>query len=1340
MSISRSQFCVNLLSEFFKPGGPINTKTQLVSDTNRPLVNAFITRGFRINDTGSVEVELKGINFFNGENLFSQDCFEFNCFTEEGIEDAYVNIGTDICKVQTSSGNIYMTPEQRQLTGNTCFVDGFGKKRYFIRGTSDIFNYVYSVDIGIVNPISGNFTVFESNVPFYSSNIPGSLFAKTIKRLPTGIKAARIKRISSTFEEVIGIVYGELEEEFYFPHSLLKTNRSYTASEQTINLEDLSINLLLMSSFKRFELKSNQIIYRNINYSSPEIENVVSQSGSTLLNLINNFVGPQRGSVPKTISSYIKSESQYNNIADPLYENRELNCFDVNCFQLDCFEEIINNSLIKRDIDNRSIAWLSQFLVSYAINYNQDISLSFTKLIDYLLRQKNPDNKLFYKGWNQKTEECIELATEDLADIQTEKEEDLCIEGLDPEDASVFYNSSLNLDTEVLTSTNVAIFMALLKAFEYTQNFSYLIEADELYNSINKYLVNSNNLYKHSLTETNSSIESTSYQLIISLITEEYSSLNELISFFKARLFAPPEKQLENVLVGNDTVLVGSDIVTIIEQESQSSDSDNILFTTTQYDSISSSEDIFKYNYLVYSSFKYLNNKISIPFLNIIEEKYKIIESSVVDNRINTSLVFAIGCLIDNDSFLGFPNISFNSLLDFNNYRFQKEYIFNNMLLNTPKGYNWFNPEALRKGSHVGAMLYSSAKVLAKTNAEYEHLKKSLSIDELYGVLLNTKAEDYNLTRLIKETDFSLRNRIKNEIFNRGISKDNIANKLRLFNTEVSIKDNFPAMLSYETLEDPLFSSSWGEAYLQGGDTYNTNIVTLNFAQPVESDVYNEIQRMKPAGIKLEIVEVYTFSVASNIDSGTFVTFTDINGGCDNLDLETGDDILLETEGRICLEDEETVLTPVVLEPVVLPPLDDPIIEEDPNSCDCESLRGYITINGIVTELRNMRRVSLSSPPVYDVNISNGDLEPCDLAIKSVIQNTSQEYLQVSPLPIPVELLVGPAPVGIEHIIASVETNQLFTFVVYSQGGQQQSSNIIALWIEGPAGNTSILMPFNNPNFEVVSTNNYLLVYVSNGTLYSINKATLAITNINFTPAAGIITGRKLVSLDSTTIGAYTMSSNDNIIYTNIWTEGSTSAADGSSISLGEDYDIRYFNTSGGIKRYTETPSGNFIYNTPNFDELGFIESELSTAVTPDNIISYENKNYFISQANGNPTQNLTVYQNNKDILRRHSNSTALTTITYFGGPFSYTTRSSANIIPYSNYYFVPGTNNAFDFKANKTSAINSLRCPSDALSLPTGFVIQAIGSTPDGAIVTLVNEISGEWQRYILTSVNKEC
>lgn len=907
MTISSQQFCINSLLEFFKPGGPVLQKSQLSNEQNRPLLNIQITKGFRQLDETTVEIELTNLKLTPSKNLFRQECFTFNCFEEEGIFTYAPDIST-VCLVESTNSepNKFMSLKQRQQQNKTCFIDELGNTSYFVRGSKDINSNVYVADIGIVNLKSGSVFFVEKNVPFYKADSKTSMYALSTSKVAKGVKIAVIKKVSQFSVETIGTVYGQLENEFYLPHTQLKTNRKYNSKEQNINLENLSINLLLLSNFKQFETIDNQIIYRNINYSSPLLETTVEKSGQTLLNLINLDSVPQEGTIPFNISTFSTNQFNYNSTADSFYQQRLLSCFDSNCFDKDCFEEIVNNNLLNRSIDNKSLGWLVQFLVAYSISYNQENSISLQTILSYLLKQKDKETQLFFKGWDeiQTEEDCEEIITEDILNITTEDDNNICTELTDEINVSdLTYNNSLILNRSIETSTNVSILFALLKAFELTQDFNYIVEASLLYKAIKKYLINSNNLFKHSLTVNETSLDSATYQLLLILVLEEYDSTNELINFFQQRLVSVPTQVNQNVLVGLDSVLVGSSLVELPPNFIIQSDDDFNLFTPTSLDSINSTDDIFKYNYLIYSSLIKLNDKVYIPFLGTISNKYSIIQNKIEIERENLSMLFSIECLINHISFLDFSNLKFNSVPIFTNYNFQEDLIFNNLLLSTPKDYGWFNPSVFTKTSHLGSIYSSIASVLAYTSVKFEANKKLLSIDNMYGILLNKKGADYNLSRFTKEDDSYFKVRIKAEIFNRGINKPAIESKLKLYDSIPTIQDNYKGILSFESI-DSFYSSNWGQGYFQGKGTFNTNIATLNFAQPVEEDVHNEILRLKPAGIKINIQENLTFTISKN---STLITIVEVDNNtitCNNIAAENTNNLTTENNSIICTEED----------------------------------------------------------------------------------------------------------------------------------------------------------------------------------------------------------------------------------------------------------------------------------------------------------------------------------------------------------------------------------------------------------------------------------------------------
>lgn len=961
MTISKIDFCNSLLLEHFKPSGPINQLTQIRTENNRPYIQGNIVEGFRIDSLDRVKVELEGIVLAPTSNTvnkssFSFDCFEVNCF-ESTLEETNINV-SKICKqtiqvtniVRELNGEIILeesivplrTPndipevtykrppdnyilniptieiKQRALEFNSldplqvCDLDSEGFPIYYARGEKDIEGNMYFADFGYIAEESKDFITTEQNIPFSLAPLNNVLRAISSEPLPREIKAVRIKRLKNNSLETIGLIYGQLEDQFYFPHQTIQFNRDF--DNQDIYLEDLSINLLLYMGIKSAPQKENTILYKNKYYSTPEIEFVIKNSFNTLSSLVNSIADiPQNNSIPNVFKSYTKSDSEYNSFADQLYLKEPSNCFEDDCFSEECFKPTEVNNLINRSIKNKSIGWAILAFSSYIVNYNrQEFIQTIENLIQYLLNQKN-NKGLFYSGW-----------------------EDTLLKDT--------YENSLELDSKIETSTNIIILLALLKAFEVTQDFNYILEACLLHTNINKYLATPNNTFKHSYNETQESIESSIYTLIYSNILRDYKKVEPTIKFLDSNLFVNDItdettnviKEIDNVVNNLDNVIIDN----LLEEDSL-----NQLFKKTELDTYETELEVLKINYLAFISITTLSNSFEIPFFNKLTSLSSLIESRLERKREEATSLFSAACLINNISLFDITSNNFKSIVDFNNYKFTKDLLFDKLIKTIPVNYSWASPEVLTPNSNIGALLYSVACAEALNVTRKEFIKRMSSISYMYGVLLNTKAEDFGISRIPKEPEEDLKERIKLEITLIANTKNDIEFKLNYYDTAISIKDNYQMIQAFSGPENT-FTTNWGEGFLSGTEKASTVLYTINIYQPLEQDALDIIKNLAPAGIKYKFNEILRFSIGgancglriNNQGSqegciGFRLTKEDF--GCSNIDLENGADFANESRGRICLEDSESNIEqpPVVVEPTfrILTNFDEPLIDNDGN-------------------------------------------------------------------------------------------------------------------------------------------------------------------------------------------------------------------------------------------------------------------------------------------------------------------------------------------------------------------------------------------------------------------------
>ena len=930
--VSKIDFCTDLLIEHFNPAGPINILSQKIKDKNRPFVKGKITQGFTKDYQGRVRVNLDGIviasDNIKGE-CFAFECFQVNCF-ESTLEETNIPV-SGICKqtvfkkLRTENGITTETltfpnhpdlePEVRtfpakkgtvekltiesieirpvvytgQNATEVCDLYNENQPIYYARGTKDIKGNLYFADFGYIEPLTKDFILIEKNVPFSFSAIDDTLTTISSEVIPREVKAVKIKTLNQGILKEVGLIYGQLEEEFYFPHQTIKFNRDF--KNQDIVLEDLVINLLLLMGITTTNQVPNRIRYRDLNYAGPEVEAIIINSFQTLANLLNSDSNSEQYlSIPSTFKSYTKSDEEYNIEANDLYTSIDKNCFEDSCFEDSCFKSFKYDNLINRSIDNQAIAWTVCAFTSYIINYTEtsykDVVIN---LLKYLLNQKDLTG-LYYRGW------------EDSLPKET-------------------YEDSLKLLPELDTSTNIAIFMALLKGFEVTQDFNYLLEASLLKDKITLHLINSFGTFKHSYTNSKESIESSIYSLIYINILKDYTKVNPIIKFLKSSISNPPPAsvdQINNVIKDIDNVISETDNVVV--ERNPELDNFNQIFIKTPQDTYDSELEILKINYLAFSSINLLSNKFDITFSNKLEENLAKIENRVITKRGEASSLFATSCLINNQPFLTISNNDFNSLIDLNNFSFTKDLLFRKMLEALPTNYNWFDKKVINKNSNIGKLLYTAAVQEALNSTRKNFIKRMSSVFYMYGDILNSKALDLGLKREIKELDSNLKDKITLELTFVGNTKSDIESKTSFYNTEIVIKENYKLIQAFASEDTNPYINNWGEGFLSGKNKASNLLYTINVYQPLEEDVSAVINKIIPAGTKKKVNEVLSFTIGKtcglelelrgkgSVQGCIGFRLKEEKLGCSNIDLENADNLARESGGKICLENEESVI------------------------------------------------------------------------------------------------------------------------------------------------------------------------------------------------------------------------------------------------------------------------------------------------------------------------------------------------------------------------------------------------------------------------------------------------
>lgn len=406
-------------------------------------LTAYLFEASKRQQAGLVEGRIYPLLFKDSTQAVDPICTEWDCFVEENTLWTQLN-PSSISKV----------------------VDGF--TYYLIRGYQDLEDYFWVVNFGVICSDTGEVTWVYSGVPVLKNGYftsPGTL--------PEGIKVVQIVRLNSLELQPVQTLYGSFDQP-PIPLTTFRANRAYTPEDQSLNLEDLALQII--SQLTRSEWPSEPPDRVHSAQIDPLWIQGCQNAVRRIATLIDrNTLSPRLGSIPLTLTSYLTYEQIYD---DEIYSQFKA-VVEPECIEEGCVGQPINLST-SREVSNRALGW---FLIALCLYHQilEPIPELINQIADYLADQTVSGRVRL--GWTS---------------------------------TSTYLNSQA-IDV-YSTSTAAITSIALLKAYEITNQNGYLEKAL----SIDRWLFQHQYHqltahFAHSLSESDPSIESTLYGLMAAI-------------------------------------------------------------------------------------------------------------------------------------------------------------------------------------------------------------------------------------------------------------------------------------------------------------------------------------------------------------------------------------------------------------------------------------------------------------------------------------------------------------------------------------------------------------------------------------------------------------------------------------------------------------------------------------------------------------------------------------------------------------------------------------------------------------------------------------------------------
>lgn len=688
--------------------------------------------------------------------------------------------------------------------------DNNGVTEYWISGSLDSDGSVWVLDLGIISESTGAFLIKDVSVPINSKG-----FFKSRITLPQGIKLAILKKVSGDSVHTVLHYFGEYKSKTKITRTSIGYLLNYNSSDQVTDLEVLSIGLLnlIFSNYKTNN--PNETIY----YIKGELDfftkKIINDNIAALSKLIDfKSTNKRLHSIPKTLTTYLTPDILYD---DNFYINNVVKCVGDDCVDTECLEEGEVFLASSREVSTRAVAWFYLFVYSYTIYLNtSEYAYLLDLLAFYLANQINPTYNLPSKGWTH---------------------------------ANVFSESTEILEYNL--STSVAVYIALMKHYNYTSTPAYLEYATDIEEGIWSQLYNyQTKSFVHSLSDSNLQTEELAYALLFSNLVNRSDVVEAIVEFIDVNSvidYGIVKESLDGINIINQDKLTESYLTSFPLSVSF------VNLPTNAFNLI----DIASGNLLLVYALDIVD-KSNYFISNKLKRNIESFLQALASIEKTNSLFYLTSCVSDNLTF-GLEPIKEGEYYLTSNLSFQRSFLLNKFLSYIPIDFGWFTKKALQLSGNTYKIVKSITKFLATFNTFGKDIITNNFALALKGKRLNDYLSNFKITRIPQETDSDILHLFTSTLSGKEIqiTASGLTNKLKRYNLASTIKDNYVDIFNLNTTANT-YNYNIGEGKYSGNLTASTNIVTITIPQPINFIISKEVVQSLPIAVKAKVIEVIT--------------------------------------------------------------------------------------------------------------------------------------------------------------------------------------------------------------------------------------------------------------------------------------------------------------------------------------------------------------------------------------------------------------------------------------------------------------------------------------------------